>query len=82
VTSFAEQFRVVVRDSDTLSPWLDPRLRDAHGYEAFATEAAGRTFDDGLYRVHDDRSGPEAEKISRWRFPTSPAEYVRSVSTG
>src|SRR4051812_2421843 len=59
VTSFPEQFRAVVRESETLSPWLDPRLRGAHGYEAFATEAAGRTFDDGLYRVHDDRSGPE-----------------------
>ena len=69
MTSFAEQFRVVERDSDTVSPWLDPRLRDAHGYEAFATEAAGRTFDDGLYRVHDDRSGPEAEKLISLAFP-------------
>jgi hypothetical protein len=69
VTSFAERFRVVVRHPDTSSPWLDPRLLDAHGYEAFATEAAGRTFDDGLYRVHDDRSGPEAEKFISLAFP-------------
>src|SRR4051812_7381295 len=68
MTSFAEQFRVV-RDPETLSPWLDPRLRDAHGYEAFATEAAGRTFDDGLYRVHDDHSGPVAEKFISLAFP-------------
>jgi hypothetical protein len=69
-----ERFRaryVPLRDPSSTpgSPWLDPRLIAAQGYQRFAVEFAGTTFGDGVYRVHDDVTGPMALGLIAEAFP-------------
>jgi hypothetical protein len=51
------------------SAWLHERLIKVPGYTDFAAEFAGATFDGGLYRFHDDLSGPSAMKLIEGAFP-------------
>ncbi|MDQ0710504.1 hypothetical protein QFZ52_003156 [Arthrobacter woluwensis] len=51
------------------SAWLHERLTTVPGYTDFAAEFAGATFDGGLYRVHDDISGPQAMELIGDAFP-------------
>lgn len=57
------------------SAWLHERLTKVPGYTDFAAEFAGATFDGGLYRVHDDISGPRAVDLIRDAYP----EYTGRV---
>lgn len=57
------------------SAWLHERLTEVDGYAAFAREFAGASFGSGLYRVHDDRSGPLALALIADAFP----EFARRV---
>lgn len=54
---------------DAGAAWLHERLAGIDGHAAFASEFAGASFDGGLYRVHDDRSGPQALAIIADAFP-------------
>lgn len=51
------------------SPWLAPRLLAAQGYGEFAAEFAGVSFGEGLYRVHDEETGPGALTLIADAFP-------------
>lgn len=50
-------------------PWQHPSLLEASGYVFFALAFAGRTFGDGLYRVHDSVSGALALEWVQTAFP-------------
>lgn len=50
-------------------PWLDQRLLAVRGYREFAGEFAGASFGDGLYRIHDERSGSAALSLVVDAFP-------------
>lgn len=52
-----------------VSPWIDVRLTRAAGYGEFAAEFAGASFESGLYRVHDDQTGPLAMALIAAAFP-------------
>lgn len=58
------------------SAWPDERLTAVEGYMEFAAEFAGASFGDGIYRVHDDRTGPRALALVAEAFPGF-AERVR-----
>jgi hypothetical protein len=45
------------------APWLPVRLVAVDGYAQFAEEFAGASFAAGLYRVHDEQSGPGAQAL-------------------
>lgn len=68
-SSFREHFRAAPPSPRGAGRWLDSRLLAASDYAEFSEEFAGRTFEGGLYRVHDDRSGPEAEAFISEAFP-------------
>jgi hypothetical protein len=60
------------RRDDTLatgSAWQNERLAGVEGYVNFASEFAGDTFCGGLYRVHDDQSGPRSLAVIADAFP-------------
>ncbi len=60
-----------LRDSSSISaaPWLDERLLNAQGYDEFAMEFAGASSGGGLYRIHDQQTGPIALKLIAEAFP-------------
>jgi hypothetical protein len=49
--------------------WRDERLLAATGYAEFAERFAGCTFDNGLYRCHDEASGPRGYQLIADAFP-------------
>jgi hypothetical protein len=51
------------------TPWAEPRLIRAAGYESFAERYAGCTFAQGLYRLHDALSGPRSMRLVLEAFP-------------
>jgi hypothetical protein len=51
------------------TPWLDPRLQSADGYSLLAERFAGCTFENGLYRLHDQDSGTRCEGLIAGAFP-------------
>ncbi|WP_426297760.1 T6SS immunity protein Tdi1 domain-containing protein [Arthrobacter sp. R-11] len=68
-----ERFRAVygpLRDTPKAGAvWEDERLVQVEGYAEFAAEFSGASFGNGLYRVHDDRSGPLAFTLIANEFP-------------
>jgi hypothetical protein len=50
-------------------PWRHEWLTAVEGYLEFASEFAGASFDRGLYRVHDERSGAQALALIAEAFP-------------
>jgi Domain of unknown function (DUF1851) len=57
---FLASFRLVASDARG-EPWKDWRLMAARGYSELAGQFAGRSFEDGLYRLHDRRTGEQGE---------------------
>lgn len=51
------------------APWLAEQLLAAEGYAEFAAEFAGASFEGGLYRVHDEQSGPKSKVLVSTAFP-------------
>ena len=51
------------------SPWLERRLLAVEGYREFAEEFAGSSFGGGLYRFHDEHSGPATLTLIAEAFP-------------
>lgn len=49
--------------------WADPFLMEADGYSELAAPFAGRSFEQGLYRLHDARTGPQALALIEDAFP-------------
>ena len=56
--------------------WRDERLKAVDGYEEFAADFAGASFGGGLYRVHDDQTGPRGLALIAEAFP----EFAARVS--
>lgn len=54
---------------DVGSIWTHERLKHIAGYSNFAREFAGVTFRGGLYRVHDDQTGPQSLSLVADAFP-------------
>jgi hypothetical protein len=50
-------------------PWRPEALRAVKGYDQFAKEFAGASFRGGLYRIHDEVSGPRALALAQEAFP-------------
>lgn len=51
------------------TPWRAAPLLAAEGYAAMSVEVAGCTFGNGLYRFHDEVSGPVALALVTEAFP-------------
>lgn len=67
-----------IRDSlEGGSSWAHPCFSDVPGYAVFAREFAGASFGGGLYRVHDDVTGPQALSFVAAAFP----EFAQRVCT-
>jgi len=69
-----ERFRArygPLRDPSSIAstPWLDQSFSATQGYKEFAAEFAGASFDGGLCRFHDDRTGPGALVLIAEAFP-------------
>ena len=68
-----DQFRSVYAQDQSSDgptrPWFVNSLVDAEGYVDFAKEFAGVTFSGGLYRIHDEASGPRARGLISDAFP-------------
>ena len=60
---FITCFSLVPPGQTARSPWLDPRLTSATGYTELADRFAGCTFENGLYRLHDDATGPRSAAL-------------------
>jgi hypothetical protein len=66
---FPAAFRLTPPDQPSGPVWRDGRLTRAAGYLDLAERYAGRTFDDGLYRLHDADGGPRALALVEAAFP-------------
>jgi type VI secretion system (T6SS) immunity protein Tdi1 len=66
---FVSAFRLLPGDQASGSPWRDPRLLAVAGYSELVGPFAGCTFENGLYRLHDEVSGPRAEALVAEAFP-------------
>lgn len=68
-----ERFRSMyapTRDSlEAGGAWVNERLTRSEGYVDYAHEFAGASFGGGLYRIHDDRTGPESLRLITAAFP-------------
>lgn len=49
--------------------WLPAQLMSVDGYSDFASEFGGASFDGGLYRIHDSRTGTTALGLIADAFP-------------
>lgn len=56
--------------------WRDDGFAGVEGYSEFASEFTGASFGGGLYRVHDDLSGPRGLSLIAEAFP----EFAERVS--
>jgi hypothetical protein len=73
---FASKFVITARSNPVPQPWLDQRLLSSNGYADFAARYAGCTFNSGLYRFHDAKSGPAGMMLLRTAFPEVPGSAV------
>lgn len=66
---FSGAYRPTRADGGLGEVWRDERLLDARGYVELAAAFAGRSFEGGLYRLHDGTSGPSALGFVEKAFP-------------
>jgi len=66
---FLAAFELTPPDQPPGQVWRDARLTKAAGYLELAEGHAGRTFDNGLYRLHDATTGPRALALIDAAFP-------------
>lgn len=66
---FTAAFQLTPPDQAPGPVWRDARLLRAGGYRELAERFAGCTFDNGLYRLHDATSGPQALELAGEAFP-------------
>lgn len=56
--------------------WRDDRFDGVEGYAQFMAEFAGASFGGGLYRVHDEQSGPQGLTLISAAFPEFAARVM------
>jgi hypothetical protein len=66
---FRRSFAVAPAEQAPAAPWVSGALEFAAGYQELATEFAGCTFENGLYRVHDAAAGRIAQASIAEAFP-------------
>lgn len=66
---FLSTFGRRAADGPTCDPWANEFALLTPGFAELSRKFAGRTFENGLYRVHDSRSGPEAVSLIAQAFP-------------
>jgi hypothetical protein len=67
--SFERVFSLAPAGQIPGEPWRDPRLVRLDGYLELAVKYAGCTFENGLYRLHDSVTGPQAAGWVATAFP-------------
>lgn len=72
---FGAKFRVAPTGQARGAAWRDPRLASVEGYTELVERFAGCTFEDGLYRLDDDLTGPLHDAALAAGFFT---EWMRS----
>jgi Domain of unknown function (DUF1851) len=66
---FAASFRLMPAGQVPGVLWADDRLLAAAGYRELAGRFAGCSFNDGIYRLHDEGTGPRGEAWITESFP-------------
>jgi Domain of unknown function (DUF1851) len=66
---FAASFRLHAPGQKAGSPWADERLLGVAGYMQLAGGFAGCSFENGIYRLHDEATGPRAVSWIADSFP-------------
>lgn len=66
---FAATFRLDPPGQSAGSPWADRRLLSVAGYREMSSSFAGCSFEGGVYRVHDEATGPRAQDWVTEAFP-------------
>jgi len=66
---FASNFRLLPAGQVAGEPWRDPRLLSLADYPELAARFAGCSFENGLYRLQDARTGPQGEAWIAEAFP-------------
>lgn len=69
MTRFAASFRLLPPDQVPGALWADDRLLNVTGYPELASRFAGCSFENGIYRLHDEQTGPRAEVWIAESFP-------------
>ncbi|MGX9899075.1 T6SS immunity protein Tdi1 domain-containing protein [Arthrobacter sp. SA17] len=68
-----ERFRAeygYLRDAiEVGEPWRHESFSEVEGYADFSSEFSGASFAGGLYRIHDDQTGPLALTLIAQAFP-------------
>jgi hypothetical protein len=67
--AFSSRFHQDGATRESRRPWGNTGLLKVPTYEEFANRFAGLSFNGGLYRVHDDTSGPHGLDSLRGCFP-------------
>jgi hypothetical protein len=67
--TFAARFHAVPAGQVSGSMWSDERLLLATGYSELASMFAGVSFENGLYRLHDEETGPRGAARIVESFP-------------
>lgn len=78
--SFEESWHLVPAGQSAGEPWRDEMLVGVDGYLELTQKYAGCSFENGLYRLHDARTGPQAMKwlsvaYSHWLPHVRPFGY-------
>jgi hypothetical protein len=66
---FVERFSLAPSGQSTGTSWREPFLMSATGYQELFERFAGCTFENGLYRLRDNRSGPVVAALLAAAFP-------------
>lgn len=66
---FAASFRLLPAGQAPGSLWADGRLLAVAGYRELAGRFAGCSFENGIYRLHDEGSGPRGDALIAESFP-------------
>jgi hypothetical protein len=66
---FTASFRLEPPGQKAGVPWADARLSGVTGYLDLAGRVAGCSFENGLYRIHDAETGPQAASLVADAFP-------------
>lgn len=69
IEGFAANFRLMPAGQAPGPLWRNDRLLMSDGYAELASRFAGCTFENGIYRLHDAKTGPSAESWVAEFFP-------------
>lgn len=66
---FRAEYGYLQDDIEDGEPWRHDRLSEVEGYASFSSEFSGASFGGGLYRIHNDETGPLALTLIAQAFP-------------